>query len=127
MLVAGKRKKVALVACMRKLLTMLNAIANMVRHGTQLCIALDNQDGCSVNLEPSKLLFLKAHPPLKEICSREVPNPAQGLRLLTRTLLINLEQYSVCCLIVAWAPNFQMLFAFIRTELRLEFFPCIHS
>ena len=31
LLAAGKRKKVALVACMRKLLTMLNAIA---KHGT---------------------------------------------------------------------------------------------
>ncbi|HYD75015.1 MAG TPA: IS110 family transposase, partial [Ramlibacter sp.] len=29
---AGKRKKVALVACMRKLLTMLNAIA---KHGSR--------------------------------------------------------------------------------------------
>ena len=31
LLVAGKRKKLALVACMRKLLTMLNAIA---KHGS---------------------------------------------------------------------------------------------
>jgi len=32
LLIAGKRKKVALVACMRKLLTILNA---MVQHKTQ--------------------------------------------------------------------------------------------
>ena len=39
LLVAGKRKKVALVACMRKLLTMLNAIA---KHGSKWDPALHN-------------------------------------------------------------------------------------
>ena len=47
LLAAGKRKKVALVACMRKLLTMRNAIAKHGSLGIQITIALDCQDGCS--------------------------------------------------------------------------------
>ena len=46
LLAAGKPKKLALTACLRKLLTILNAMVKAGQHWTHQVIHLDFQDGC---------------------------------------------------------------------------------
>ena len=49
LLVAGKAKKVALVACMRKLLTILNSNGSQVDIGVLKRLHLDLQDSCFIS------------------------------------------------------------------------------
>jgi hypothetical protein len=73
---AGKLKKAALVAVMRKLLTVLNATVKSAPRGRHRFIGLDWQDGCSVHAGSAP-----THQPLGHFLTMTLPRVRTGTSL----------------------------------------------